>query len=58
MTRVAPPGYGQGMSPNVTTTPPRPIRIGDTWYEAKPPTRADRQIAGSARAALAEEEPA
>ncbi|MFD5877073.1 hypothetical protein [Streptomyces sp. NPDC060322] len=46
------------MSPNVAKTPPRQIHIGDTWFEAKPPTRPGREIAGSARAALAEQEPA
>ncbi|MEI5032423.1 hypothetical protein RB201_04280 [Streptomyces sp. S1A(2023)] len=33
MTQVATPGYGQGMSPNMPKTPPRQIRIGDTWYD-------------------------
>ncbi|MFJ9057751.1 hypothetical protein [Streptomyces sp. NPDC102409] len=46
------------MSPNVTKTPPRPIRIGDARYEAKPPTRPDREAVEPARAALAEQEPA
>lgn len=33
MTQVATPGYGQRMSPNQPKTPPRQIRIGDTWYD-------------------------
>lgn len=33
MTQVATPEYSQAMSPNQPKTPPRQIRIGDTWYD-------------------------
>lgn len=33
MTQVATPSYRSGMSPNQPKTPPRQIRIGDTWYD-------------------------
>lgn len=33
MTQVATPEYSRPMSPNQPKTPPRQIRIGDTWYD-------------------------
>lgn len=33
MTQVATPEYSQPMSPNQPKTPPRQVRIGDTWYD-------------------------
>jgi hypothetical protein len=33
MTQVATPAYSRRMSPNQPKTPPRQIRIGDTWYD-------------------------
>jgi len=51
MTQVATPGYGQGMSPNMPKTPPRQIRIGDTWYDFDAAAKA----MGTERAAVIRE---
>lgn len=51
MTQVATPGYGQDMSPNVPKTPPRQIRIGDTWYDFD----AGAKSMGTERAAVIRE---
>lgn len=51
MTQVATPEYGQGMSPNAPKTPPRQIRIGDTWYDFDAAAKAQ----GTERAAVIRE---
>lgn len=51
MTQVATPQYSQPMSPNQPKTPPRQIRIGDTWYDFDAAAKA----MGTERAAVIRE---